>query len=101
MRIDGADDGEGGVILFSLVLVFQIFNSSQNQIKPGNIILLLSVCCGTDLFIVISYSFAGTPVSVAAVLIEEFVSNLLYLILLLGLGMAVDVLPCVRCYILF
>lgn len=101
MRIHGADDGEGGVILFSLVLVFQILNSSQNQIKLGNNILLLSVCCGTDLFVVISYSFAGTPVSVVAVLIEEFISNLFNLILLLGLGIAIDVLLCVRCYSLF
>lgn len=101
MRIHGVDDGEGGVILFSLALVFQIFNSSQKQIKLGNNILLLSVCCGTVLFVVISYSFAGTPVSVAAVLIEEFVSNLFNLILLLGLGVAIDVLLCVHCYSLF
>lgn len=38
--------------------------------------------------------------SVAAVLIQEFVSNLLNLALLLGLVLAIGVLPCLHCYIL-
>jgi len=38
-------------------------------------------------------------VSIAAVLIQEFVSDLLNLILLFGLGMATDVLPRLHGYI--
>lgn len=47
--------GMGDAGLSSLVLIFQIFSSSQIQIKPGNIILLFSVCCGADLSIVIYF----------------------------------------------
>lgn len=39
--------------------------------------------------------------SVAAVLIQEFVGNLVNPVLLLGLGMAIDVLPCLCRYIFF
>lgn len=71
------------------------FGSSQDQIKPSNLILLLTECCDVDLYCrFCSYSFADTPVSVTVLLIQEFLSRLLNLIFLLWLGMA---RPC--CYL--
>lgn len=91
--------GMGDVSISGLVLIFQIFSSSQSRIKPGNVISSFSACHGTDLSI-ISYRFAEPLVAVAAISIQEFVSNLLNLILRLVLGMALDALLHLCCDIL-